>query len=221
MFTQNYKDKKIRFLKHFSPLQGQYGFDILKECILKNDVSLIEFIELGWDIDYVSNGYNLLYFACYLNLENHVEILVKHMKQIDHPDAFPAVCSLCILGNPYIAKMILSKKIDVHRMDKKGRTGPDFLQSDSNQPNFLKILSMLYEYGYNLNFKNKSGNTILGTYLTSLHPPKVIIEWLIIHGADVNSNVYLRDKTQMPIKQYIRLNNVSLNLGKIVKKYLI
>ena len=94
-------------MKHFSPLQGQYGFDILKECILKNDVSLIEFIELGWDIDYVSNGYNLLYFACYLNLENHVEILVKHMKQIDHPDAFPAVCSLCILGNPYIAKKIL------------------------------------------------------------------------------------------------------------------
>ena len=155
-----------------------------------------ELIKLGWDVNFVDEGETLLYFACFQNNEKAVEILLNHMHQIDPPNATPAVCLLCRSHNPNIAKMILSKNIDVYRLDENGRFGPYYLRGGEEKNN-LAILSMLYDHGYDINYKGRNGVSIFEPFLINIiKSQNKIIEWLILHGADTNSIIKETKYTQ-------------------------
>ena len=85
---------------------------------------------------------------------------------------------------------------------------------------------MLYEHGYDLTLKSKKERTILEDFLVTLRmPPYLIIEWIIIHGADVNCPFHTKDPNNqnLTIKQYIvkKARYYNTKLEKIVQKYLI
>ena len=185
-----------------------------------NGLSLEELIKLGWDVNLVYGGNTLLYYACLNNNEKAVEILLKYMKQIDPPNA---VCLLCMSHNPNIARMFLSKNIDVHRLDVNGCCAPFYLIDVGKEKDNLAILSMLYDHGYDINFKDKNGKTTIEVFLSSIRKQYSIIEWLIVHGADTNSIIIDKSKFNgKSIKQRIIFDSkLNKKLAKMVQKYFI
>ena len=223
IFVPTFKDgSTLRFFELFTPLQGYERFTILHNCIAtKNNSLLEELIKSGWDVNFIDKGETLLYYACFQNSEKAVEILLKYMDQIDPPNAeIPAVCSLCVSRNPNIARMILSKNIDVHRLDKNGHFGPYHLCGGEEKDN-LTILSMLCDHGYDLNFKDRNGTSLIEVFLTSIKIQYSIIEWLIQHGADLNSIMQPKGKgKEMSVKQHIvRLSKHNTLFANIVQKF--
>ena len=207
-------------IKHFTPLPGEDGFNVLYDIIRLKTPLLEELIKTGWDVNFIKDGNTLLYQACSQNNEKAVEILLKYMDQIDPPNTEkPAVCLLCMTHNPNIAKMILSKNIDVHRLDAGGNCAPFYLLDVGEEKNNLEILSMLFDHGYDINFKDKNGKSLIGIFLSSIKTQYSIIEWLILHGADLNYTMPGKGH-KGTIKEFMLFQSKNnKRIRKIVQKY--
>ena len=193
----------VRFHSNFFNYLKPFPFRHVGNLIVISDPVILEhFFKLGWDPNLIdTNGDTLLTIALLRKQEELVEVLLKYMNPIDPPNANPVVCEICRSCKPNIARRILSHNIDVYRLDKFGRFGPFYLPS-RNEKNNIEIISLLIEYGFDINFKDEEGNSLLGSILyRNIRNQYKCCEWLILLGADVYCPI--NHKINQSIKEYL------------------
>lgn len=101
-----------------------------------------------------------------------------------------AVHWICISHNPEIARIILSKGgINVNRLDKEGHMGPYYMLDIGEEDENIEVLELLWQAGLDINKKTPNTASILGEYVSSITKPLKIIEWLLVHGADMKQKL--------------------------------
>ena len=115
------------------------------------------------------------------------------MSNIDLPFGYQdqgAVHWICSSHNPEIARIILSKGgVDVNRLDKEGRMGPYYMLDVGKEEENIEVLELLFQAGLNINKKTEKTASILGEYVSAITKQTKVIEWLLAHGADMNSKL--------------------------------
>ena len=169
---------------------------VLLECLAANPAT----------ID--SDNKTALYYACYYNNEEAVKLLCDSMVDIDLPRTLKVSAAIhwaCKSKNINIIRMVVSKGVDVNRLDDKGETGlAHFI--DGKQEDLIKCLEIFVKHGYDINFHMEKKNTILGILLTScIVKPFLAIEWVLAHGADVDLPLYIKKEKESiySIRQYM------------------
>ena len=177
--------------------------------------------------DITKDNKTALYYACFQGNEEAVRMLTDVLFDVDIPydiKSSGAVHWACQSHNYNIVELIISKGINVNRLDENGRTGPFYILDVGNEDENLKILKLLVQYGFNINYHPPKGNTILGDMLTGIKKPYKLIEYLLQVGAD--ANVLLQAKTKTQHQQTIAdfMKNASKSdkrIAAIVQKYLL
>ena len=110
-----------------------------------------------------------------------------------------AVHWICQSINPEIARTILSKGIDVNRLDEEGHAGTFCLVDHADEDVTIQIIELLCEYGFDVNIKCISAdctpqNSVLGDFVSSIHRPIKVIDWLLDHGADPYAKLVSQNK---------------------------
>ena len=115
------------------------------------------------------------------------------MTSVDLPSDYQssgAVHWICTSCNPEIARIILSKGgVDVNRLDQEGHMGPFYMLDIGEEDDNIEVLELLLQYGLEINKKTPKTASILGEFVSSITKPLKIIEWLLAHGADMNSKL--------------------------------
>ena len=126
-----------------------------------------------------------------------------------------AVHWICISCKPEIARIILAKGIDVNRLDHDGHMGPFYMLDVGDEDEVIEVFELLLQAGLDINKKTKTTSSILGEFVTSITKPLKIIEWLLAHGASMNSKL----KTGQTIYEFMRHCEHSPELSVLAKKY--
>ncbi|OHT12418.1 ankyrin repeat-containing protein [Tritrichomonas foetus] len=114
------------------------------------------------------------------------------MTNIDLPpytQSKAAVHWICTSCNPEIARIILAKGIDVNRLDHDGHMGPFYMLDVGEEDEIIEVLELLLQAGLDVNKKTPTTSSILGEFVSSITKPLKIIEWLLAHGASMNSKL--------------------------------
>ena len=128
--------------------------------------------------------------ACFFRQVDVVRELCERLVEVDLPAEMQekaAVHWICQSHHPEIARIILSKGIDVNRLDGDGHAGPYYMLDIGKEDEIVEIFTLLLQHGLDLNITappDKPTNTILGEFVTSITRPLKVIEWLLEHGAD-------------------------------------
>lgn len=99
-----------------------------------------------------------------------------------------AVHWICESKSPKICKMVLEKGINnINRFDQKGLPGPSRItENENNEKDIIEILSILVDYGYDLNgmAKMQTAQPLLALFCQAIHLSYNVIDWLLKNGAD-------------------------------------
>lgn len=154
--------------------------------------------------------------ACIQQQVAVVQALCDKMTCVDIPYEVQdqgAVHWICISHNPEIARIILSKGINnVNRLDKDGHMGPYYMLDIGEEDENIEVLELLYQEGLDINKKTPKTASILGEYVISISKPLKIIEWLLAHGADMNSEL-------TPGQTILEFMNQSKELKPLAARY--
>ena len=168
-----------------------------------------------------------LSFACFQSNEEAVRLLTNVLIDVDIPSTIQssgAVHWACQSHNYNIAELIITKGINVNRLDENKKAAHFYLLDVGEEKENLRILQLLMQYGYNINYHPPDGNTILGDFLTSIKKSYKIIEYLLQMGAD--TNVLMKNKSPQAgkfqtIADFMRHTMKSnKQMAEIVEKYI-
>ena len=119
-------------------------------------------LDAGDDPEYFApDGQSALFLACFQRSTETVRLLCEKMQIVDIDPTITGkalihhACGSC---DPEIVRIVLTKNIDVNRLDKDGRLGPWYLIDLAKEEDIIRILEMLVEKGFNINLVKKLPN---------------------------------------------------------------
>ncbi|KAH0795368.1 ankyrin repeat-containing protein [Histomonas meleagridis] len=141
------------------------------------------------------NGDCALKLACFHSRVSDVEALCEKLDEVDIPVEmrYPsAVHWICSSKSSQIAEIVLKKGIDVNRLDGYGRQGPFYLLDTGDEAEALLILDLLLDNGYEIDLKSSGEvqTTMLGEFVCAIQKEMRVIEWFLLHGANIHEDVY-------------------------------
>jgi len=195
LFGQAIKQKNVDIIKILlenhpnSRKVENRDFNPLMLAIISGQVDAIPLLyHTCPDITVPVDDKTALSVACFLDNPAAVKLLVSHYNSIDvKPDhkGLAAVHWICQSRNPEIASLVLSKGINVNRVDKDGHMGPFYMLDATKEDDVIKIYEMLLQNGMDINKReNSTLNSILGDVICSIKKSPKIIDFLLSHGAD-------------------------------------
>ena len=67
--------------------------------------------------------------------------------------------------------------------------GPYYMLDVGKEEENIEVLELLFQAGLNINKKTEKTASILGEYVSAITKQTKVIEWLLAHGADMNSKL--------------------------------
>lgn len=117
-------------------------------------------------------------------------LLCNAMDKVDIPEnmkKMAAVHYICCCGIPEIAKIVLSKGINVNRIDENNAVGPKHLVDIASEQAALEILKLLFDYGYEVDLRaDNQSNTALGEFMLGIRTYPQIVDFLISRNANID-----------------------------------
>lgn len=181
------------------------GYSLLMMAVACNAPEAVHLlVEYGEDLEYINEKTyeTALTLACFQGFRSIVQYFCDRMNKVDIDPCVrkkAIVHYICDSKDPEIVKIVLSKGINVNRLDENGHTGVFDLLDLTNENTMIEIISLLYENGLDLNIqgvsiKGEKVNTILGDLVASIHRPIKVIDWLLKHGANPNATMFPLNK---------------------------
>jgi ankyrin repeat protein len=146
-------------------------------------------LDCGEDPSYVTPRGNMsaLFLACFMG-DAWVDVIKMLCERVTKLDLDPglrekaAIHWACQSKSPEIVEAIVSKGIDVNRLDQNGKTGVFYLLDACSEDTIIRILEILVDYGLEI---TKGPNlSIMADFATAIGKPCKVIEWLFEHGVD-------------------------------------
>ncbi|KAH0788828.1 ankyrin repeat protein [Histomonas meleagridis] len=166
-------------------------------------------LDSGEDPEYFApDGKSALFLSCFTDNVDVVRLLCEKMRVVDidpQKNAKGLIHYACMSYDPEIVKIVLTKNIEINRMDEEGRLGPWYLADMAKEEDIIQILEMLVDKGLNLNLvKNlgheKNSDPLLGSFVIAIKKMMNVMEWMLVHGADPNMKMQ-SGKTIMEIAE--------------------
>ncbi|KAK8891475.1 hypothetical protein M9Y10_028684 [Tritrichomonas musculus] len=131
-------------------------------------------------------------------------------------------------GSPKVAKIFFEilNKIDLYKLNKQNKTGIYYLVGKKTK-NVIKILKILLEKGYDINFKPNGGNSILTDFVFHFNPDLEVIEFLLQNGANARimttQNKTLYERIEESINNQLfytqSQNQIKLKIFQLFERY--
>lgn len=200
----------LRYLLKHITIKDPFDNDesLLMTVIKRKQLEPIKLlIEFGADPYFISfKNKTALSIACFYSDREVVRLLCSIMDNIDLPadiKADGAVHWLCQSKDVEIAKIMLSKNIDVNRINHRGESGPFYLFDSCEEEVVIQILELLIKHGFDVNiFGPESKTTCLGSCVIGITKNINVIEYLIQKGANING----------PLRKYETIANYILKI---------
>lgn len=135
---------------------------------------------------------------------------------------------ICMSGSPKVAKIFFEilNKIDLYKLNKQNKTGIYYLVGKKTK-NVIKILKILLEKGYDINFKPNGGNSILTDFVFHFNPDLEVIEFLLQNGANARimttQNKTLYERIEESINNQLfytqSQNQIKLKIFQFFERY--
>jgi ankyrin repeat protein len=146
-------------------------------------------LKCGEDPSYVTPRTNMsaLFLACYWGEEwiDVVKMLCERATKFDLDPGVKEKAAIhwaCQSKSPEIVEIVVSKGIDVNRLDRNGKTGLYYLVDICPEDKIIRILEILMEHGLEI---GKGPNlSIMVDFATAIGKACKVIEWLFEHGVD-------------------------------------
>ena len=204
------------------------GLTPLMRAVVRNNIAEIQnMLNEGCDPEAMTEKYETaLSKACLMGNYDAVRIIANALVNVDIPEnikAASAVHWICRSHDIRIAEIILSKGINVNRLDNKGRPGPSCMPYMGDENENIMILNLLKSAGFDVNLHEEGKNTILGEFITSIKFPYKLIEWCLANGADTSYKLHstIHEKEGITIGDYMRLlSKRHKKMKELVDKYL-
>lgn len=91
---------------------------------------------------------------------------------------------ICMCGNLKVARLILKTlNVSLYQLNAQNKTGLYYLIGKKTK-NVINILKILFEKGFDVDFKSDNGNSILADFVLDLNPDLKVIEFLLQSGAN-------------------------------------
>ena len=172
-------------------------------------------IDAKVDLGYInSNNLTALSIACMLGQKDIIKLICSKLDNIDLPPdvrAPAAVHWLCQSKDPEIAEIILSKNIDVNRVDHDDNVGPHYLLDAADPSTIIKFLELLVNAGFKIDYSTEK-NTFLGECVTSIQLHPEVVDWLLEHGANIYAPLVHTSTPGLTIAKFI-LENIKKNIN--------
>ena len=215
-------------LKYIAPAKSSNDMTPLMLAIINNQTDAIPILlESKCDPAAMTKDFKTaLSLSCFQGNEAAVSMLLNVLPTIDLPDtirAKGAVHWACQSHNYKIVEMILSKGVNVNRLDENGNTAPYYLLDVGQEDENIKIFELLREHGFDFEFHLPRHNSVLGDMLTCIKRQYKIIEWLLSNGADTNLelNAKAKNSSVKTIADFMRqMARNDKSMRAIVEKYL-
>ena len=165
-----------------------------------------------------------LSYAC---LNGNIEAAIMIANVLVDPDipsniaAPSAVHWICQAHDPKLAEIVLSKGINVNRLDDLNCTGPSKMLDLGDEDEIIQMLELLLKHGFDINKHAQGKNTILGDFLLAIKKRYKIIEWLLLHGADTSCPIGTNKLKPKPIGDQMReMASCNKIMQRLVKEHL-
>ena len=216
-------------LKHIKQTKNSSGYTLLMLAVIARRNQTIPIIlKTECDPEAMTNDHRTaLEYACFQGNYEAARMISDVIVNIDIPrniDAPSAVHWICQSQDIRIAEIFLPRGINVNRLDNEGRAGPFFMLDTGDEDENIKILDLLYKYGFNVNLHANGKNSLLGEYVSSMKLSYKIIEWLLSKGADTSYPLYRgfrRKEKAETIGEFMRRSSkYNKKMKELVDKYL-
>jgi ankyrin repeat protein len=151
-------------------------YSTLMLAIANGEMAAIEILlNYGEDVSYVTprTRESALFLACFQGESwlDTIKLLCEKATKLDlepNENEKAAIHWACGSKSPEIVEVVVSKGIDVNRLDSKGKTGLYYLLDACREENVIRILEILVRNGLNLGPPNLS---IMHDFATAIQKP--------------------------------------------------
>ena len=226
--TRNVEALEI-LLRYLKPSKTSADFTPLMLAIINNQTTAIPLL-LKTKCEpeaRTKDNKTALSLACFQGNYEAATMIANVLVDVDIPSniaAPSAVHWICQARDPKIAEIVLSKGINVNRLDQDGHQGPFYMLDVGQEDEIIQILDLLFKYGFNVNLHSRGKNTILGEYLMAIKRQYKIIDWLLSKGADTSypiMTIFCSQKKAQTIGDLMRQTSIhDKKMKELVDKYL-
>lgn len=138
------------------------------------------------------NGISAFYLACESGNKKLAMLIASYTKEFDlrYKNLKQKTCIhyLCKLGDYDVMNYVLKKgEIEVNSIDEFGNLGPVYLIDRVNDDNFIRIMDLLLQNGFDINKHENNAKPLIYSFIKgSVKKSIVILKYLILKGADLS-----------------------------------